>query len=113
MTSTRTLIKYIKPTEYNSEMFLIEELSDEHIGSLYIKNYNDRDWTFIYSNKIRPNSSILIPKRVYELEIKERKWNDKIVRTYHLHNTFETLNYKKNKHTQKSKNVRCLFGGFD
>ena len=105
-TSKKTLLKYIKPTKFQNCMFLIEELAPEDIGRLKIKEYKDREWAFIRDTKIKPKLSFLIPKRVYELEIKERKWNDKIVRTYHLHNTLDTLNYHKN---NNKKPVECLF----
>lgn len=114
LTTQKTILKYIKPTKNDSQMFLIEELAEEHIGSLFIKHYKDRDWSFLLNRKIRPNMNVLKKNRFYELEIKERKWDGKIVRTFYLHITPETLSYdedKKNKNKNKIKrtDTECLF----
>ena len=79
-----TLLKYIKETKYNSQMFLIEQLANEHIGSLYIKEYQDRDWAFLANEKIKTNLDMLEKNKIYNVEIKEIQRNGKIKRTYHL-----------------------------
>ena len=108
ITSPPTLIKYIKEAKYG-EMFLIEYLNDYDIGRLRISHYKDRDWVFLRDTRIRIQSGRLVSQQIYELEIKERKWDGHIVRTYFL--TPSEEHWEKNNQPKyfKTKKSECLF----
>ena len=89
-----TLITYIKEVKYDSYMFKVERVSKQDRQLLNIKSYNGQDYIFIRKKRIVPKKIKLVVNRVYELTVKTRVWEDHIIATYYLDNTFESLCYK-------------------
>ena len=88
------LVTYIKDTRYDSTLFRIERISNEERKQLNIKSYNGQDYIYIPKRKIVPKKIKLVKNRAYELTVKTRVWNDHIITTYYLDNTFQSLTYK-------------------
>ena len=89
-----TLVTYIKDTRYDNAMFRIEQISIDKRKQLNIKHYNGHDYIYIQKRKIVPKQIKLVVNRTYELTVKTRVWNDFIIKTFHLDNTFQSLSYK-------------------
>ena len=88
------LVTYIKEVKYDSYMFRIEQISNEGRKELNIKSYNGNDYVYIPKRKIVPKQIRLVVNRTYELTVKTRVWEDHIITTYYLDNTFQSLSYK-------------------
>ena len=88
------LVTYIKEVKYDSYMFRVERVSKQDRQLLNIKSYNGHDYIFIRKKKIVPKKIKLVKNRSYELTVKTRAWEDHIIATYYLDNTFQSLSYK-------------------
>ena len=88
------LVTYIKEVKYDSYMFRIEQISNEEKKQLNIKHYNGHDYIYIRKKRIVPQRLKPVPNRTYELTVKTRVWEDHIITTYYLDNTFQSLSYK-------------------
>ena len=89
--SNPTLLKYVKTCKNRSHMFKLERFNPEDDNKIFISRYNDSDWVFIAPHKLKPRDIVLKSQRLYELQVKERKWNNLTVKTFHLYQTLETL----------------------
>ena len=87
-------IKYIKPSKFDTQMFIPIQINENDKQLLKIKNYQGKDYLFLPIKKIKGVQ--LVTNRIYELEIKTRQWKEFTVITYHLSNTIETLKNSKN-----------------
>ena len=89
-----TLITYIKDTRYDNAMFRVEQISNAEKKQLNVKHYNGNEYIYLPKRKLVRKKLRLIVNRTYELTVKTRVWEDHIITTYYLDNTFQSLSYK-------------------
>ena len=89
-----TLVTYIKDTRYDSALFRVERICNEAKEQVNTKQFKGKEYIYIPKRKIVPKKIKLVTNRTYELSVKTRMWEGKIIRTYHLDNTIESLSFK-------------------
>ena len=88
-----TTLKYIRSARYETQMFVPVHINENDLENIQVKPYYNNEYVFLLAKKIR--GARLVPGRIYELEIKQRKWNEYNIIRYHLSNTLETLKLSK------------------
>ena len=77
-----SLLKYIKSTKYDTEMFIPIQLTDSHKDTIKIKVYNGNQYIFIPKREIIGKCKQFERNNVYAVQIKE--W---------LHDNFYCVRY--------------------
>ena len=89
--STPTLIKFVKQCKNGNYMFQVISLNPEHKDMLHLSTFNDNKWFFLAQHKLKQRHLVLKPKRVYQLDVSVRKWNDLQVKMFRLSHTLDSI----------------------
>ena len=95
--ATPTLVKFVKQCKNNNYMFKVISLNPDHQDLLHLSTFNDDNWFFLAQNKLKQRNLILKPKRVYQLDVSVRKWDDLQVKMFRLSHTLDSLSVSQSK----------------
>ena len=89
--STPTLIKFVKQCKNGNYMFQVISLNPDHQDLLHLSTFNNDNWFFLAQHKLKQRNLILKPKRVYQLDVSVRKWDNLDVKMFRLSHTLESI----------------------